>query len=77
MGASDVSIIPYREVLVPTTIFMSGTATEVALQVRAATGQTANLFEARSATGALIGGLDAGGNVIGVSYRQFLYGGIL
>lgn len=61
MGASDVSILPQRTVIFPTTVFQAGAATDVPLIVKGTTGQTGNLMEFYNGAGTLVNFISAAG----------------
>jgi len=81
MGATDITILPARSVIVPTTIFQSGTVSDVPIIVRGIAGQTGDLIQFQDSTGATIlrvtpEGVMRTGSDIDYT-QQFLFGGQL
>ncbi len=78
MGASDVGTSPRPEVLIPYSVFMAGSATEVPMTIQGYTGQTADLIQIQDVAGNVMTKVDYRGT-IGQNrpayYRAFLFGG--
>lgn len=78
MGASDISVLPPRDLFVPTTIFMAGSATSVGLIVGGAAGQISDLVQFQDSVGNTLTKIDSRGTIREnrpAYYRMFLNGG--
>lgn len=78
MGASDVSLYPQPEVLIPNANFTAGSALDVPMVIQGFPAQTADLVNIIDATGTVLVRVDARGTIKEsrpLYYRQFLFGG--
>lgn len=78
MGASDVSLYPQPDVLIPNAIFTAGSALDVPMVIQGYVGQTADLVNIIDSAGNLLLEVDSRGTVRESRpsyYRQFLFGG--
>lgn len=68
MGATSFDVLPNNEVIFPESVFRAGSATQTPFAVQGATGQTANLFEAKNAASTLLARINSdGGGSFGLS----------
>lgn len=78
MGASDVSLYPQPEVLIPNATFTAGSALDVPMVIQGFPGQTADLLNIIDSTGNVLLKADSRGSLRESRpsyYRQFLFGG--
>lgn len=79
MGATDLSVLPQRQILFPETIFKSSAATDVPLRVEGIISQSGNLQEWTNSEGSVLLRVDSSGMIKSnsrVDYtQQFLFGG--